>query len=233
MATITQLNTKARSLVDADTTSWTAANLLIDINAAYEEVVAQILGFDGNFQFDDSNYTDFPVGKADLVATQKDYSFDTAHLFIEAVEVMDENGDYYYLKPLDKFSLSEPWDEYFSTDGRPEYYDKEGNSLILGPGPATGKVTTSYGLKVHFRRTADVFTSAQVTTGTKQPGFASPCHYLLSYKAALGYAQSYKKDRVPMIMSNIERLEVLLEKIYTRRAKDEKDIMTVKSINFR
>ena len=231
--TIADIVTKSRKLVDADSTSYTDALLLIDINSAYEEIAAKILGYDGRWQWDDTNYTDFPEGRADLVAGQKDYSFDTTHLKIERVSVLDANGDERYLTPLDRRDLSLPWNEYFPTDGTPEFYDKEGISVILGPGPAAGSVTLTNGLKVYFRRTADVFTAAQVTTGTKVPGFASPFHKLICYKAILDYAMSYKKDRVAGIMAMIKTLEDAMEDFYTKRDKDENDVITMAGIRFR
>ena len=78
--TIADINTKARNLVDADTSSWTAANLLIDINIAYENVVTEILKNDNTWEFDDANYTTFPILTADLVNAQNDYAFSTTIL---------------------------------------------------------------------------------------------------------------------------------------------------------
>ena len=100
-------------------TDYTAANMLIHHNNAYEKVVGKILNFDGMWEFDDTNYTDFPSGKADLVAAQKDYSFDSSHLAIESVQVMDSNGDYYYLRSISKSDYGIPLDEYYPTDGVP------------------------------------------------------------------------------------------------------------------
>ena len=235
--TIADINTEARALVDADTTSYTAALLLIRVNTAYEKVVAKILGCDGRWQFDDTNYTSFPIATTTLVNSQPDYTFDTAHLKIERVEVMDANGNYYPLEPIDLDDLGgiAPT-EFHETDGRPYYYDKQGNSLVLYPAPDNGvSVTLSAGLKVFFQRTADTFTSAQVSTGTKVPGFASPFHHVLAYMAALPYAMSYKKDRVPMILDEIKKVmgdeerkvTGTLEKFYGKRQKDERQILSV------
>lgn len=232
--TIADINSEARMLVDADTVSYAAADLLRRVNIAYEEVVGLILGVDGKWQFDDTNYTNFPIATTTLVASQQDYTFNSAHLEIEGVSVLDNTGIWHKLTPIDdKDDIGIDPAEFLKDDGMPIYYDKQGRSLLLYPAPATGRVTLAAGLKVFFKRTADLFTSAQVTTGTKEPGFASPFHVILAYKAALPYAQSYKPQRVPMIINEINRLEKEIVKHYGRREQDRRKQMTMSGINFR
>ena len=234
MATITDLNLEARALVDADTTSYPAATLLRRINDAYEETVGIIIGCDGKWQFDDSNFTNFPIATTTLVNSQNDYSFDVSQLEVERAEVLDNSGLWHELKPIDKSQINGAVDEFFKVDGLPEFYDKQGASLLLYPAPDNGtSVTLAAGLKVYFQRTASIFTAAEVTTGTKLPGFASPHHYILSYKAALPYAVSYKKDRVPYLMAEIKRREEELIKHYSRREKDRRKVMRMSGISSR
>ena len=230
--TIADINTFARFLCDADSTSYTAANLLITINQAYEEVVAKILDADGRWQWDDTNRTDLPIGTTTLVNGQQDYAFDTTHLKILGVSVKDKDGVFIKLNPIDSDDMGDiDRSQFYPTSGLPGYYDKIGNSVFLYPAPDNGvSVTLSAGLKVYFQRTADLYTSAQVTTGTKVPGFASPFHMLLAYKAALPYCLNYKKDRIPGIVNEIAKLEKDLIKFYSKRDKEERAIMTPKRI---
>src|SRR3990167_2480259 len=146
--TIREISQLARYLGDADTTSLTAANLLIFINNGYEKVVGKILGYDGRWAFDDTNYTDFHRGRTTLVASQNDYGFDASHLKIESVQVLDVNGDWYYLTPIDRKDYSVPLEEYFETAGLPLYYDKDGASVLIYPAPLAAYVTLSSGLQV-------------------------------------------------------------------------------------
>lgn len=231
--TISDIYSEIRKLCDADSASYIDADILRRVNAAYEKTVGRIMCQDGNWEFDDTNYTDFPRATTTLVAGQKDYTFDTSHLAIESVQVMDENGHYYYLKPISKDDYSIPLDEYYSADGRPEVYDKDGKSVLIYPGPAAGNVTLALGLLVHFRRTADIFTSAQVTTETKVPGFASPFHMILAYEAAIPFCMSYKKDRVALYeKKSMDLMEECL-RFYAQREKDVENIMSNKGISFR
>lgn len=235
--TISDLVAEARALVDADTTSYPAADMLRRVNNSLETLTALIINADGTWQFDDSNYSDFPIGTFTLVASQAKYSFNDKFLQLLEVQIMDKLGNYNIIKPIDQKEYDDliPLEEAFETAGRPIYYDKISDDTIkLFPAPDNGvTVTLASGLKVKFKRTADLFTSAQVTTGTKVPGIASPYHQLIAYMAALPYALSYKKDRVPLFEKKIDELKKDLVRFYSRREKDVKKVATMKIIQFR
>ena len=231
--TINDIVEEIYSLTDTNSTSYTAAKMLRRMNQAYEKVVGMLIANAGAWEFDDTNYTDFPRGKADLVAGQKDYTFDSSHLAIERVQILDNDGISHFLKPIDKSNYNTPLDEYFDIDGMPEFYDKDGKSILIYPGPASANVTTSNGIRVDFRRTSDIFTSAQVSTGTKKPGFASPYHMILVYEAAISYCMTYKKDRIVLYEKKVQELYDDLKEFYSKREKDVRDIITTKRINFR
>ena len=236
---IADIQTWARFKSDTDSTSYPDAKLLIAENIAYEEVVGKIMGADGRWQFDDTNYTDLPIGTTNLVSGQQDYQLST-QLKILSVSVKDVDGIWSKLLPFDPADLESSYGpqmdkaEFMKTSGMPLYYDLSGGSVFLYPAPDNGvSVTLTAGLKVAFQRTASVFTSAEVTTGTKQPGFASQYHVLIPLKAALAYCQNYKKDRVPSLMQEIAVIEQDMIRFYSRRNKDERQILTMRPINFR
>jgi hypothetical protein len=154
---IADINLETRALCDADSTSYPAATLLRRVNQAYEEIVGKIIGLDGTWQFDDSNFSDLPIGVTTLVSGQNDYSFDSSMLEIERVEVKDNNGLWHLLDPLDKSQIDEAMEEFHKVDGLPMYYDKQGASLFLYPAPDNGvNVTLASGLRVYFQRTASI-----------------------------------------------------------------------------
>lgn len=231
--TIADLNTLARYLCDADTTTLTAANLLILINKAYERITGKLITATGNspWPFGDSNYTAFPAYAMNLVNSQAEYQIDslTSPLAIMAVEVMDVNGNYYPIKPITLRDIKESGvaqTEFYETDGRPQYYEKRENIVVLYPAPDNGvNVTLTNGLKIFFLRTADVYTSGQVTTGTKEPGFPSPWHEVLAYEAALAYCLNYKKDRVAFLLAERDKREKELMAFIAMRSVDERQIL--------
>ena len=233
--TILDINAETRTLCDADTTSYPAAVLLRRINNAYEDVISWLINADGTWQFDDQNYTDLPIGTQTLVAAQKTYTFNDKFLQILEVQVKDIDGNWQILRPIDQREYSDltPLDEDFETDGLPEYYDKISDDTIkLFPGPSATYCTLASGLKIKFKRTASLYTSAEVTTGTKEPGFASPFHYILAYMAAIPYCMNYKKDRVALYKKRVEEMEKGLLEHYSQREKDKRKIITMRQRAF-
>jgi hypothetical protein len=235
MPTIVDINQEARDLCDADTTSYPAATLLRRINQAYEQVVGWLINADGSWQFDDSNNTNLPIGTQTLVASQNAYTFNDKFLQILEVQIKDVNGNWQIIEPIDQkeFSDSTPLDEAFKTAGMPQYYDKVSDDTIkLYPAPSAANCTLASGLKIKFKRTAAIFTSAEVSTGTKVPGFASTYHYILSYMAAIPYCMSYKKDRVALYEKIVMDMKKELIELYSQREKDVRKIMTFKQRSY-
>lgn len=202
MPNIVDINAEARDLCDANTTSYPAATLLRRINAALEKVVGWIITADGTWQFDDSNFTTNPIGTGTLQEGIASYTFSNDFLEIEMVKVKDLNGIYILLTPFDESELGMSAEEYFNNQtGMPTHYDKVGKTIKLYPTPSAASCTLIAGLKTHFKRTADLF--LETVPGTpdnvsKEPGFASTYHYILSYMAAIPYCMKYKKDRVAL-----------------------------------
>lgn len=232
--TISDIVLKTRFLCSATTTSYTAAQLLIDLNNAYEEVVSWILNCDGLWQFDDANFTNFPRGTTTLVVGQADYSFDVSMLEVERVSILDANGLERFLDPVDNADESRfPFATTYRVNGQPLFYDKNGSSVVLYPAPGVGTQTLASGLIVYFKRTAAVFTSGEVSTGTKVPGFASPFHQVLSYMSAINYCSIYKPGRVPMLMAKIQQIKKDIEEFYGQREEDRVKVMDTKAISHR
>src|SRR3990167_3578468 len=176
--TIADINILSRYLCDADSTSLTAANLLIFINKAYERITGKLITATGNspWPFGDSNYTAFPIYTLNLTNSTAEYQIDslTTPLNIMAVEIMDEDGNYYPIKPLTLTQIRETGysqSEAYETDGAPLFYEKRENMVVLYPAPDNGvSVTLTAGLRIFFLRTADTYTETQRSTGTKEPG---------------------------------------------------------------
>lgn len=239
--TITDLNAEVRSLCDATTTSYTAADLLRRVNSALETLVAQIINSDGTWEWDDTNYTTTPIGKGDLVSGQISYSFADEFLQIESVDVLDTGGIYRRLTPFDASEVGQSFEEYFgitfsgtaytAPTAFPQFYDKNDDTIRLSSGPSATVCTLTNGIRVKFKRTASLFTSAEVSTGTKAPGIASPYHQLIAYMAAVPYCISYKKDRIPLFEKKIDEMTKDMLRFYGTREKDVRQVMTMNPIS--
>jgi len=251
---ITDINTLLRFLTKTTAQSLTAAQALILVNNAYERVVGKIIveTAGSNWKFGDSNFTAVPTGLADLVNSQQPYqlmgnlvattgtgialqSATTQPLLtVFRVEIMDEDGDYHVIQPITLNQITEGQTQYYETDGRPEYYELREDFIHLYPAPDNGvSVTLTNGLKIFFQRTADLFTSAEVTAGTKYPGFASPWHDILAYMAAYEYAIANGLPNLKILKAEIMEKEKGLLTYYARREQVLRKKMTTGSISFR
>ena len=79
-ATEQDLVSETRRLCDADSTSYHINDVTRRINAALEELIADIITADGTWQYDDTNHTTLPRGKGTLVEGQEAYSFASEYL---------------------------------------------------------------------------------------------------------------------------------------------------------
>lgn len=215
-----------------DTTTYHINDITRHVNAALEEIIGMILNADGNWEWDDTNQTDLPEGLGTLVAAQQDYTFSSEYLGIKQVKVLDNDGDWSIVKPLDQFRDNFDGiaiEEYFTATGFPEYYDIIGDTIRLYPAPSATDVTLASGLKVHFQRTADLFTTSDTT---QEPGIPSPYHILLCYMAALPYCINRNKDVVAWLEKQITEGKAALLKHFGNRDKDRRKIMTNNPINY-
>lgn len=231
---ISDINSETRDLCNADTTSYPAATLLWRVNNAWEELIGMIINADGTWQYDDTNQTDAPRGKGTLVEGQEYYTFASDYLQVEAIDILDVNSKYIRIKPLDPRDLNnQSPDEYFGVDssgdpevGFPEWYDIKGDSIRLYKAPTATYCTLTNGLRVSFKRTASLYTAAQVTTGTKTPGLPSTHHVMLAYMAAIPYCMKFHPDRVGWLEKKVDEMKKTLVEHYTFREKQRRAIIS-------
>ena len=203
------------------------------------KLIAQTSG--GQMKFGDFNYTAFPSFTITMTNSEPAYDLtdwgttdEEAILTILGVEVLDDDGNWHLLKPITLDEIHAKGialSEYQSTDGLPLEYEKRDNLIVLYPAPDNGvSVTLASGLRVYSLRTADRFTSAEVTTGTKEPGFPSPWHDIIAYEAAYLYAIVNAPSKAPAIFREMQRKEKELMSFIARRNQDDRPIMTMKPI---
>lgn len=233
---------KIDRICDTSDDSYSRLNKTADVNDALEEIVGDLVNEDGVLQFDDTNYTTLPRGKGTLVEGQEWFSYATEYLKVEEVHILNLNNVYQKIDQIDEQDLGGlSWEEYFGRDssgnpnkGFPTKYDVLGDSIRLGLAPAAASITLTNGIQIVFKRTAQLFTAVSTTAeDTTEPGIPSPYHVLLCFKAALNYCGNYKKDRVPYILGEIEKLEKKLTKHMSKKNPDYRKVMRMKSISFR
>lgn len=189
------------------------------LNRALDTVTNLIMECDGRWQFDDSNYTDLPIGQTNMVDGQQNYGLSVTHLKLLRVEVMDQTGIWNRLDPMDFNDIdNQGITEYLNGPGTPKYYDVQDGSLFLYPKPQTGYVTMTAGLKVYFQRAPSYFA---YTDTTKVPGFSSTFHRLVSRWASYDYALFRQLPITKALRDEITVLEGQLQDYYASRQPDE------------
>lgn len=195
------------------------------INRAYDKLATRIMQVDGRWQFDDTNYTDLPIGSTALVSGQQDYTMDVEYMDVVKVIVLDGSGNKSLLQPFD---INDPMGRVFltqldSTGGIPTRYDKTGNSFKLDPTPNYSKAA---GLIVHYRRKPSYFA---YTDTTKPVGVPAVFHRYLSLEASLDYAISKQLAIKNDLAVRIKEMENVIDEFYQKRSKDE--VRFIKSVN--
>ena len=217
------------------------AEFTADINLALDKVTALIIAAGGTWQWDDSNFTDYPIITTDLVAGQRDYSVTTdesGKLILDIYKVLakDENtGLYRELYPVDAQSVEQPHDGYrwgaqsgvlgayngvnSLTDGGneqgiPNRYDKTANGIFLDLIPS---YNSTDGLKVYINREASYFTT---TDTTKKPGFAGPFHDYLAVEPSFKYASIHTQSNAQAFQNEMLVMEAKIKEYYGNRERD-------------
>jgi len=174
------------------------------INRALDKLTHELITNDTTWQWDDYNNTDFPEATTDLVSGQADYALEKTALTIQEVQVKDSVGNWKILRQVDEININpnvtqEPLEERFETDGIPEFYNLEGNSIILYP--ATNYASTD-GLKIKTQRPHGYYT---VSDTTKEPGFMPHFHHIVSLMACADYAVMNAMDVANNFVSLVDR----------------------------
>lgn len=187
------------------------------LNRAYDKLATKIMSVDGRWQFDDTNYTDLPIGKTNLVSGQQDYTLDVEFLDIEKVIFLDSSGNKIIAHPMD---INDPIAHGYLTSlsttvGVPAYYDKFGGTLMLYPIP---DYNSTNGLIVHYRRKPSYFA---YTDTTKAVGVPAVFHRYLSLEASLDYAVSKQLTLKNDLAVQVKEMGEMIEDFYSKRNKDE------------
>lgn len=202
--------------INANSNSYPIADVTRAVNNGLDKVSAIILKADNRWQFDDTNNTTLPIATTNIVNNQQDYQFDSSFLEVVKVLIADEDGNFYPIYNIDANDQSVL--SYLQNDtnntARPFRYDIIGNSILLDPRPNYNRTA---GLKVYFKRKTSYFTTGDTT---KEPGFASHFHEILSLYGQYDYAVAKSLDKREVLKRDIKEMEKEIASFYSRRLKD-------------
>jgi hypothetical protein len=183
------------------------------VNQALDRFMAIALQNDGTWQFDDVNKTDLPIGEANLVSGQYDYSFAAELLMVTKVLVMDPSGNFQELPQVDQYDNRSRniYMQPSTNTGIPTKYDILANSILFDPVP---NYSQANGIKVVFKRNAVKFVS---TDTTLEPGIPSLFHSFLCRYAALPFLISKRLPNKNDVASQIAVDEVAIADFMANR----------------
>jgi hypothetical protein len=201
----------------------------------------------GGFQFDDTNHTKQPFVEYDLVSGQRDYVYladEQGNLIIDLFKVMVKNRDGVYeeVLPRDQQRQGVGQDIWDGSDvtGTSRYYDKTGNSIIFDVIPDYSWTTageSEQGIKIFVNREASYFAFDDTTKRAGVPPLHDDYFFL---KPAFEYARRNSMSNYNTLRDAVmayegdedQRIVGMIERHFSRRARDERSIMRPKKINY-
>lgn len=212
--TIDQIRSKVRELTNTNTSDYSDASLIRDLNSEMAMLRISILRDRGALEFDDVNYTDLPIGtftvNADGVC--KITEDENGNLIETIHKVAFLNGTEYVDVP--RQTLGEGNQDVLIQSGSrdiPTSYYEVGNSIVF-PGVSSGTA------KIWFDREHDGITTGDTT---KVPGIPVAYHNLLCYRIALNYAIDKGLSNENSVLRRINIEQEQLEQYEANRRVDE------------
>lgn len=228
MTTIANIATKARALIEADSTSYPDAELAIDLNVWYHKIATMILDAQDESDFDDPNHGDYPKLTFPLVAGQRDYAIAVAEkvLKIKRLDITYNGSDYYRAEPIDTGAIAEGLGNDTVVDARfsktaPKYDFSYGSLFLYPRANATDVAAGAQGIIEWERQIKDI-TASDISTGTMVPGIDDPWHAMLAYGAAFEQAVKHGYEKKDEFAAVLVDFEARIKTHYSRKQLDRR-----------
>lgn len=228
--TLGDVANKARALTHTDTSSYTAANLLIDINIWYQKAVSMIFESQDDSDFDDQRNTNYPIVTTALVAGQRDYAIPVSEgvLKIKRIDVTYDGSNWFRANPFDggvpEWGMGNSANEDSNFIKQAPKYDVKYNSVFLYPLPTATDVSAGGQIRIEWERNITPFTSSDYTVdpndSTVIPGFDAPFHPILAYGAAYEFANANNLPQLANIKQDLADWEGRIRQAYGNKDKD-------------
>lgn len=189
------------------------------VNRAGKLIWSWIFESYGGWQYDDSNNTDLPFARTNLVSGQNKYTLPSEALSIRSVEVAtnEEGGtgvDWVKVRalPLEELEQGRSEEEYADQgSGTPVYYSLSSNVLKIYPKPQD---SISNGLRIRIDRGSTTFAS---TDTTKTPGFVSEFHEAIADGASYYLGINKNLNNLSGLQAQWSQWEPKIKSYYAQR----------------
>lgn len=168
--------------------------------------------------YDGNNNGALPIYIGSLTNLKQTVSLPSTALKIEKIEVLDANGNYQIVQPINQMEISRQgysMSEFYKTAGLPVFYEPVGNLIVFYPAPSSSYMTLTNGFKIFFNGTSVAF---EITDTSTKPGFAENFHKIISAGSALDFASSRQMaNAISTLASRINTLRGDLQEFYSSR----------------
>lgn len=169
----------------------------VHINNTERDLIREIMLAQDDFDWDDNNRTNFPIGTFPLT-TNRDYNLPASlgFLRLKRVDISYDGKNYVQAKPIDSAVLPSGLGNDTTVDGNfsrsAPRYDPKANGFWLYPRATADDVTAGAKARIEFVRTLDPFA---YTDTTKKPGIDELFHELIAIGASLKWTIDKDKDK--------------------------------------
>lgn len=190
------------------------------LNRAFDRLMPRVLSHDTNQRWDDTNHPTHPIGFADIISGQNDYTFlaDSAGnsvlnitkiLAKQSATATEYGVELYKVIPGDRVEIpgvqsgrigtidgaedTRVLSPYTTDVGMPNKFVEKGNTFFIWPIP---NFSCASGFKIFFERTPNYFLS---TDTTKMPGIPAIFHLLLPLYASEDWLTVHKPGNVVLL----------------------------------
>ena len=201
---------------------WTAI-----LNVCLDRTLHTLYSADGKFQFDDANHSKNPFITFELTINQRNYNLtndEQGNLILDIHALyarQSTTSPYYLLNPVDYQSIGDDvFTDGLTHTGWPTSYDKTGNLIKLDLTPGA---TVENGLKALINREGSYFATSDTI---KEAGFAGLYHEILILEACYRYARANSLVVKNDLKVDIKDMKAELIEYQSRRARDERTVMS-------
>jgi hypothetical protein len=217
--TADQFRTKIREITNTTTNDYPDASLIRDLNSEASIVQIGILRDRGVLEFDDTNYSDTPLGTFTVSASGvcKIVEDEDGNKVLTIHKVAYLVGDKYIDVPriMPAEGNQDALTDNTTTTNSPTGYYEVGNSIVFTPTVSGGTAKIWFDREMSFLTTSDT---------TKVLGVPSAYHNLIAYRTALNY-DNMPDDRYAKALRKVQMEEDKLEQYEMNRRDDEQTLM--------
>ncbi len=216
--TITDILNRITFYTSLDTNAYPNTDRLLAINKWYDNLHSIILESQDEWDFDDSNHSDLPIARTNLTITNS-YALPETIYRLNGIYINYGSG-FIKANPIDlnESGFSEEEISERANVASPLYMII-GNTCKIFPTPTQ---EVDKGFKVVYERAVEHFTTSDITTGTKEPGFDRLFHDYIPLGASLDAGVKFNLINKADLKNLIDETETRIRKYYGRKTKDRK-----------